>query len=32
MVASLRDSLRAARIWGATERLRAEIGLAATAK
>ena len=26
MVASLRDSLRAARIWGATERLRAEIG------
>ena len=26
VVASLRDSLRAARIWGATERLRAEIG------
>ena len=26
MLASLRDSLRAARIWGATERLRAEIG------
>ena len=26
MVASLRDSLRAARIWGATERSRAEIG------
>ena len=26
VVAALRDSLRAARIWGATERLRAEIG------
>jgi non-specific serine/threonine protein kinase len=26
VVASLRDSLRAARIWGAAERLRAEIG------
>jgi non-specific serine/threonine protein kinase len=26
VVASLRDSLRAARIWGATERLRAEMG------
>ena len=26
VVASLRDSLRAARIWGATERLRTEIG------
>jgi len=26
VVASLRDSLRAARIWGATERSRAEIG------
>src|SRR5258706_4748213 len=26
VVASLRDSLRAARIWGATERARAEIG------
>ena len=26
VVASLRDSLRAARIWGATQRLRAEIG------